>query len=93
MYLLAAEVDTATEFQEIMNSMVTSVHDILDKVGSVLLGSAKETWDGITEFFGFVEVLAEIPDLLINYLWSPLGLCVGLVSGIAVTKLVMGVLT
>ena len=93
MYLLAAEVDTGTALQEAINSTVTGIHDVLDKVGSVLIGTAQETWDGITEFFGFVEVLAEIPDLLINYLWSPLGLCVGLVSGIAVTKLVMGVFT
>ena len=91
MYLLAAE--TGSSSSDAIESLMHSLLDMFDKVGSFLLGGSYEAWENVKDFFGFVDVLSEIPNLLIEYMWSPLGLSIGLVCSIAVSKLILEVVT
>ena len=57
------------------------------------LSSVKEGFENVKSFFELFGIVSDVPNLLVSYLWGPLGVCVIVVVFAAIINKLLGVIS
>ena len=76
--------------QDAMGSFLDVINNWMNVTG---LSSVKEGFENVKVFFELFGIVADVPNLLIPYLWGPLGVCVIIVVFAAIVNKLLGVIS
>lgn len=72
------------------SNAVGGLLDFIHKAEDIVSSNVLEKHEDIKEFFELWGVVSDIPQLLISYLWGPIGICIGCVVLVALVRTVLG---
>lgn len=81
---------TTSEAETAIQNAISTLTDVVYAGYDTVVGSIKDAWDTVKDFFGIIDVVSDIPELLAENVWAPLGLSITIVVFVAFVKLVVG---
>lgn len=80
-----------------MDAIQDAVGSILDVfnnfANTTVVSSVKEGFENVKSFFELFGIVSDVPNLLVPYLWGPLGVCVIVVVFAAIVNKLLGVIS
>lgn len=70
-----------------------SILDIIFNGSSATVDAVKEGFENVKSFFELFGIVADVPNMLVPYLWGPLGVCVIVVVFAAIVNKLLGVIS